>query len=1005
MKSVNIYKKQHRCSYKKNNNNIMYNRGIQCTVCCAALFLVALIGCGVIPGTADDDNGVPTEATQVQSVVSSAVSTNAITLNWNPPTDTAGYLGITISEENNSGSLSESVDISVDITMHTVTDLDPATDHIFTIATRYLNSGKNNTTTIAVTTDGFPTAVTQVQNARSSAITTSSITLNWDLPTDLRGYLGVTISEATNSGSVSDPVELGERITEYEVTDLDPAIDYIFIIATRYIDSGKNNTTTVAVTSGGVPTDDTKVQNVTRGAFSATSITLNWDLPTDLRGYLGVTISEETNSGSVSDPVDLGERITEYQVTGLGPSTNYAFTIATRYTDSGKDNSATIMAMTSEPVEVQSVVIDNDKTTSDSITLTWSNPQDAVDYTGVAITADPPVGSLTGTQTVLRGTNVLIISGLDAETTYTPTFTFVTEYDGGKNGSSSMHLLTVTTQSRRVTAVTVTEITEASVVLTWTPPEDSGGDYQGVTISAEPTIAVVVTVDEPSTTTMITGLTAATSYVFTITTRYSTANKNGGIHPIPTIQTLSINIIDRDGDTLVDINSLEDLNNVRYNLDLGATGDDGRYKNVTQTAHNAGLLCGDGSDIPCTGYELTRSLDFNDGGSYDSGMVDTDWRPNTADPAMATNAGWDPIGSCQTADTNDADIDACGDSDDTPFATRFEGNGYIIRNLYARNTTVNDGSGIGLFGITASTATIRSIGMQNVMLYGGRDRDRIGGIAGEHVGTIVGSYAHGNVTGATTSSSNIGGLVGRSSGTIIASYAAVAVKSNGANSNIGGLVGDSAGGTIIASYASGTVDGSTATSENIGGLVGHSNNPIVATYTSGAVNGIVGTDFIGGLGGSVSDVITASYAASDANGGTPGSLVGALVGIENRTNEASYGFGSVTNALFPGSDGTAKPTVDGMVGSAAITSATQLTLDNAGTIWNDADSDTLNAWDFGTTTQSPALRYADYDGTENDDYHCGDNNKFTGIPTVVASPSGPLPVNCSTTLLPGQEGR
>ena len=616
---------------------------------------------------------------------------------------------------------------------------------------------------------------------------------------------------------------------------------------------------------------------------------------------------------------------------------------------------------------------------------------------------------------VARDTNTLTISELTAGTPYTFMLTFATEYSDGKSGDSSDRTIDITTQSNLVTAVVDSNTDTTTITLSWADPEDrvrysgvmvTGGTMAGVMITPQ-----TVSASDGSTAQQVAimGLTADTDYTFILATQYADDDagnsKTGDSVEVPT---RTRNPIDTNGDGLVDINSLERLDNVRYNLDLGDASDDGRYKESTQTAVNAGTQCGAAAATPCTGYELTRSLNFADGGSYDSGVVNTEWRPNASDPDNATNAGWDPIGDCNTATTGNAN--SCGDNNDTPFAARFEGNGFTIHNLYARNITANNGSAIGLFGITAATATIRSLGVQDVALYGGRAGDRVGGIVGRHGGTIVGSYASdGSANGANKQNGAIGGLVGRSNGTIIASYAAVAVGSTSSftNNAVGGLVGIAASGsTVIVSYASGTVDGSSGNSENVGGLVGnYENDDIIASYASGDVNGGNGSalDFVGGLTGSGVGNITASYATGAVDGGNSASFAGTLRGGGGApTTNFSYGFGTVTNNGSGGYAGTAKPTVDGT----AITSATQLTAANVPAIWNSAADITFNAWDFGDDTEPPALRYADYDGTDTD-YGCIDasNPTSTGtivIPAVVASPSGPLDVICGVTPLPGQ---
>ena len=75
----------------------------------------------------------------------------------------------------------------------------------------------------------------------------------------------------------------------------------------------------------------------------------------------------------------------------------------------------------------------------------------------------------------------------------------------------------------------------------------------------------------------------------------------------------------------------------------------------------------------CNGYELTRSLDFDNADSYASGAVNTAW---------TTGNGWDPIG-------------------DT-FEATFDGNGNTISNLHINRM---DTPNVGLFSLNTSTAS------------------------------------------------------------------------------------------------------------------------------------------------------------------------------------------------------------------------------------------------------------------------------------------------------------
>ena len=381
-----------------------------------------------------------------------------------------------------------------------------------------------------------------------------------------------------------------------------------------------------------------------------------------------------------------------------------------------------------------------------------------------------------------------------------------------------------------------------------------------------------------------------------------------------------------------------------------------------------------------------RNLDFASAASYDADAINSDWRPDNADPDMATNAGWEPIGSCNT----DSDIPSgnpCGDDDDTPFAAMFEGNGYTISNLYTRGA-----SGVGLFGITAESAEIRNVGLIGNNSYGGSGvNNAVGGLVGFNGGDVIASYATGNAEGGAGDFEYVGGLVGRNGvdGNIIASYATG--NANGGSSSavdLGVLVGENSG-AIIASYATGDADISNLHNVDVGALVGLNNGEIIASYATGAADGGDGNAvYVGGLVGRNDDDgnIIASYATGDAETGTGESgRVGGLVGVNEGEITASYAIGDAdsggtldaTGALVSGNDGVAITASYGFgdvagaatVGVAraddadeSIHSPAVLTATNSSTMpanrWN------TTVWDFGDNRLYPVVKWVTgYDAT------------------------------------------
>ena len=403
--------------------------------------------------------------------------------------------------------------------------------------------------------------------------------------------------------------------------------------------------------------------------------------------------------------------------------------------------------------------------------------------------------------------------------------------------------------------------------------------------------------------------------------------------------------VDDDNDGLIEVRNLDMFDHIRHNL-AGTS-----YKTSSSVAHNR-----DGAPkaetANCTtvtagaylcGYELTTDLDFAIAGSYAGDSVNDNWRPldsssHAAAAEDAVNAGFDGI---------------------TDFAGTFDGNGHSISNLYSRG----GGGHVGLFRSITGDATIRSLGLVDANLYARTSSSS----SFDAIGTLVGKAPYDGTI-------NRGGL-------IIASYAKGGSVNN-FKGIAGGLVGDS-GGTIIACYASVEVNGSAGADYNLGGLLGGGGN-ITASYATGNVNGNDGNDtYLGGLTG-IGGNITASYATGNVDGGAGSEAgIGVLTGYDfGDPIVASYGFGSLLN-------GTAN--MNSLAGAPGSKTVNGLTVDNADddatkNFWDDADSNTKGAWDFGTGSQPPALKYTDYDGADGVDY-------------CALFPAG---ITCGTTLLPGQ---
>ena len=291
-------------------------------------------------------------------------------------------------------------------------------------------------------------------------------------------------------------------------------------------------------------------------------------------------------------------------------------------------------------------------------------------------------------------------------------------------------------------------------------------------------------------------------------------------------------------------------------------------------------------------------------------MADLDFFDTNEDGLVDTNDDTNGDGQVDAEDTaywdNGAGWQPIGSSRTSVFQARFEGNGHTIRHLFIdRDTDV-----VGLFGWVGLFCVIRHVGLIDGQVTGNND---VGGLVGSHGGEIHTSYATGRVAG---------------------------------RERVGGLVGDNESGLITASYATGRVSGQ----ERVGGLVGSNDDTITASYATGRVSG---RERVGGLVGSNGGAIHTSYATGRVSGRDD---VGGLVGIVSPDSPiaASY-WDTATSGQTSRSHGTGQTTtqLQTPTGYSGIYADWNVDLDGDGT--------TNDPWDFGTSSQYPALA-VDFDG-------------------------------------------
>ena len=1041
--------------------------------------LLILTGCPETPADATPADQSDTTAPEPIAISNAnlTVSPSSISLQWDPsPSDDVATVQITWAPKDGED---QPKLIAVGSTNTTITGLNAGVTYAFSIT--------------AIDTAGNVSSVAEVSATTPSAVLFTQAEYSF---TDLDVAPGTTVGSVSATVASSAPAD--PPITfEYEIIQNDDDDSALFVIdsttaeitiGTIALDPTRDDYSfTVQVTSSqGVIVTTTVVVSPMASAvdFAQESYTFSGirHIPGSTVGSVPATVApadpsitlsyeiiQNNNDDSASFVIDSTTAEITIGATVLDPTRDdYGFTVQVTSSQGVIVTTAVVVSPsldTTEPDPLTEVSATTTEGTTD-VTLSWTN-SGSTDATTIRIVwIETALGTGGGNRNIAHdGTTTTVITGLTSEVGYTFTLTVldnaVDAAGAPAPNESDPETATATTPDTNaplsVSSFTATPLAGGTEVeLMWT----NSGSADAATLDIAWTSS---TNDMASGSTSIAsgtgmgmhtigGLIARTPYTFTIIV-IDTSDNISAAETAGPINTLA-NPVDADDDTLIDISSLEQLHNMRYNLN-GTS-----YKT---SSGDGGALCGDDAATTCTGYELNQSLTFdrdNDVRTYDltSYALDSGDHHATYFPVSGGTGGWLPIGDA----TN-------------PFSTIFEGNGFFIRGLAVRRNQTY----IGMFGRTSSSAIIRNIRLTNnladytgssasniyiggLVAYnegtisvghaggpadgGSGNNDRVGGLVGQNSGTITASYATGDVNGGG-GSDRIGGLVGENDGgTVIASYATGDADGGGGEDRVGGLVGWNSTGTIAASYATGDTDGGSGNNDRVGGLVGQNNGTIIASYATGRaddggnstvdrVGGLVGesrstiiasyatgtadggdgvADRVGGLVGESRSSIVASYATSIADGGAGNNdLVGSLSGFQIGSITASYGFGSTMNGELAGHDGStdrdghANFAVGRGVDGARFWLAPSATgFRAAPVVFDRAGNNTQNAWDFGTESQAPALRYADYDGGGGT-YGCGSSSNATiVIPDSVPDGSGgSTNIICDSTLLGGPQPR
>ena len=326
---------------------------------------------------------------------------------------------------------------------------------------------------------------------------------------------------------------------------------------------------------------------------------------------------------------------------------------------------------------------------------------------------------------------------------------------------------------------------------------------------------------------------------------------------------IDMRIADTDGNGLIEIATVADLNNMRYNLAGTSYDDESNDDGEGNTGSARGCPAEQGSACPvdttgCCGYELTANID---------------------------------LGNEDLNGNLPGNLNPIGDGSDTGrFTAIFAGNGHTISNLHIDTTSSlardNYTNNAGLFNFCENT-NIQDITLENPTLRGRRSVGslcaRMENATARNVHVNGGSIQGDNKAAGWA---NRGGLVGHLRQSQIENSSSSATISAGGpgQSQMGGLVGYASGNSrIMNSQSSGNVFDGEGHWDSMGGLVGYASHSwIINSQSSGNVSdGGRDWDSMGGLVGyaSHSRIIASRSNGNVSDGGGHRDSMGGLVGI------------------------------------------------------------------------------------------------------------------------------
>ena len=434
----------------------------------------------------------------VRNLTGTATGETTLSLDWGAPTTGGTPTGYSVTASGVS-----SAQIAVSGTSATVTGLSAGTSYTFSV-TASNAGGSSSAGTVSVTTWQLPGAVGSLSG---SADSTSQVSLSWNAPS-----VGnpATFTYAVSASGVSAS-QISISGTSATVTGLSADTSYTFTVtATNSAGTGPGDDVTVKtpVQSPG------PVGNLTGSPTGTTSVSLDWDAPTTGGTATGYSV---TASGVYSTQIAVSG--TGATVTGLTANTAYTFSVTA--SNAGGSSSPETVSVTTWQLPGAVGNLSGSADSISQVSLSWNAPSVG---NPAAFTYEVTSPGVSASQISISGTSATV-TGLSADTSYM--FTVTAMNSAGTGPGDDVTVKTPVQSPGPVQNLNGTVNSSTSVSLDWDAP-NTGGAPTEYTVSGSGTIT------KSGTGATVTGLTAGTSYTFSVT-----ADNRAGSSPSRSVTVLT----------------------------------------------------------------------------------------------------------------------------------------------------------------------------------------------------------------------------------------------------------------------------------------------------------------------------------------------------------------------------------------------------------------------------------------------------------------------------------